>query len=402
MGSPNLPIGERVRYWREKKQRKQAAVAGLCGITEEYLSQIERGLKVPSLPVLHSLAVELGVPMSALLGELNRSEPPARAADVDPHVVSALLGYRLPCGPEPTPTALLRDRVEAAWRMWQTSPTRFTDAAAVLPGLISDLERAVQAVRLGADDSARREVQRVAADLYFMLRSYCRRVGRVDLSLMAADRALRAAEEADDPIRIGAARWNLGHVLLASAEHEAAEQIAALGIRQLAQAAPEDANAVALAGALELIAVVADSRRKRWTKARDRLFTRATAQAQQAGEGNVMWTVFGPTNVELHSMSIDMEAGKAAEALRLADQIDASRLPSIERRFTFQLEVARCHDIRREDPAVLVHLLDLERLAPEDLTRSPLAQDIITRLRRRVRPTYRRQVNALAQRLQVP
>ncbi|MEV7908695.1 helix-turn-helix domain-containing protein [Streptomyces anulatus] len=70
-----LPIGERIRYWREKKQRKQAAVAGLCGITEEYLSQIERGLKIPSLPVLHALAAELGVPVSALLGETPEKSP---------------------------------------------------------------------------------------------------------------------------------------------------------------------------------------------------------------------------------------------------------------------------------------------------------------------------------------
>lgn len=112
-----------------------------------------------------------------------------------------------------------------------------------------------------------------------------------------------------------------------------------------------------------------------------------------------MWTVFGPTNVDLHAVSIEMEAGEATEALRVADQIDTSHLPSVERRFTFLLEVARCYDLRREDPAVLVHLLDLEQLAPEDLARNPLAQDMVARLRRRVRPTYRRQVDALAERL---
>ncbi|GAA3251143.1 helix-turn-helix domain-containing protein [Nonomuraea helvata] len=392
-----LPIGERIRYWREKKQRKQAAVAGLCGITEEYLSQIERGLKIPSLPVLQALAAELGVPISALLGE-KRNELLAENAYVADSVVTALMGYGPTGSAQPVTLAELRERVESAWRIWQTSPKRFTEAASVLPALIVDIENAIRAHRLGSDSAARRDVLRTAADLYFMLRSYCRRAGRVELSLMVADRALRAAEDADDPIRLGAAQWNLGHVLLADGEYEGAKQVALQGIEGL-RALPQDADMIAMAGALELVAVVADARRKQWWQARERLSGNATPRAQQVGEGNTMWTVFGPTNVELHAVSIEMEAGEAAEALRVADQIDTSHLPSMERRFTFLLEVARCYDLRREDPAVLVHLLDLEQMAPEDLARNPLARDMVTRLRRRVRPTYRRQVDALAERL---
>ncbi|WP_433445704.1 helix-turn-helix domain-containing protein [Nonomuraea sp. CA-141351] len=397
MSASALPVGERIRYWREKKQRKQAAVAGLCGITEEYLSQIERGLKLPSLPVLHALATELGVPISALLAG-SQNELPAEIPHIADSVVTALMGYGpLGASSHVTP-AKLRERVESAWLTWQTSPNRYTEVATVLPALIIDTERAVRIHRLNSDAAARREVLRTAADLYFMLRSYCRRAGRVDLSLMVADRALRAAEDADDPIRMAAAQWNLGHVLLADGEYEGAEQIALQGIERL-RAVPEDVDTIAMAGALELVAVVANARRKEWLQARDRLSDHAAPRAQHVGEGNAMWTVFGPTNVELHAVSIEMEAGEAGEALRVADQIDTTRLPSIERRFTFLLEVARCYDLRREDPAVLVHLLDLEQIAPEDLARNPLAQDMVTRLRRRVRPTYRRQVDALAERL---
>ncbi|MGW4791805.1 helix-turn-helix domain-containing protein [Nonomuraea sp. NPDC004297] len=397
MGVSAFHVGERIRYWRERKQRKQAAVAGLCGITVEYLSQIERGLKIPSLPVLQALATELGVPVSALLGE-PRAESPAENARIAEGVVAALMGYGSLTAPQLVTPARLRERVESIWRTWQTSPRRYTEVATVLPPLIVDAEHAVRVHCLGSESAARRDVLRTTADLYFMLRSYCRRAGRNDLSLMVADRALRAAEEAGDPIRVTAAQWNLGHVLLADGEYEGAEQVALRGIERL-RAVPEDADTVAMAGALELVAVVAHARRKRWSQARDRLSHRAARHARRTGEGNAMWTVFGPTNVDLHAVSIEMEAGEATEALRVADQIDTSHLPSVERRFTFLLEVARCYDLRREDPAVLVHLLDLEQLAPEDLARNPLAQDMVARLRRRVRPTYRRQVDALAERL---
>jgi hypothetical protein len=98
-------------------------------------------------------------------------------------------------------------------------------------------------------------------------------------------------------------------------------------------------------------------------------------------------------------MSIEMLAGEATEGLRLADKIDTSRLPSRERQFTFGLEMARCYDLQREDAAVLVHLLTLEDLAPEDMARSLLARDMLLRLQQRVRPTFRRQVTDLATRL---
>ncbi|MEV4837836.1 helix-turn-helix transcriptional regulator [Nonomuraea sp. NPDC049486] len=397
MNAPMPHVGERIRFWREKRQRTQAAVAGLCGITEEYLSQIERGLKVPSLQVLYGLALELSVPVAALLGD-GRDESPSENAYVADSVVTALIGYGPKTHTEPVTAPELRERVESAWRIWQTSPKRFTEAGAILPELIRDTENAIRAHRLSPDSAARRDIHRAAADLYFLLRSYCRRAGRIDLSLMVADRALRSAEEADDPVRSAAAKWNLGHVLLAEGEHEGAQQTAIQGIEALHDL-PKNGDALAMVGALELVAVVADARRKKWWQARERLSGNASQRAAEAGEGNIMWTVFGPTNVELHIVSIEMEAGEAAEALRVADQIDTSHLPSIERRFTFLLEVARCYDLRREDPAVLVHLLDLEAISPEDLARNPLAREMVCRLRRRVRPTYRRQVEALAERL---
>ncbi|KUN57800.1 hypothetical protein AQJ46_45585 [Streptomyces canus] len=134
-------------------------------------------------------------------------------------------------------------------------------------------------------------------------------------------------------------------------------------------------------------------------QARRRLEQRALPLARTAGEGNIQWTVFGPTNWRC-TMSVEMLAGEAGEGLRLADQVDTSRLPSRERQFTFGLEVARCYHQRRDDVAVLVHLLGLEDLAPKDLSRSPVARAMVRDLQLRVRPTFRRKVDALANRLE--
>lgn len=62
-------LGKRLRLARLRQHKQQTVVAGLAGITTDYLYQIERGLKLPSLTVLTELARVLDVPLSALLGE---------------------------------------------------------------------------------------------------------------------------------------------------------------------------------------------------------------------------------------------------------------------------------------------------------------------------------------------
>ncbi|GAA1888608.1 helix-turn-helix transcriptional regulator [Streptomyces durmitorensis] len=400
MSTPRLPVGARIRYHREQAGRSQVAIAGLCGITERYLSLIENGKKSPSPDLLGRLAAELGVTIAALLSDdpIPEAVPAITAA---PSVAHALMGCSTPRSEPAATPGHLRDRIENAWRIWQTSQTRFTEAEELLPALIADVEHAGRVHRTGSDQQARREVSRCAADLYGLLRSYCRRTGRLDLSLMVADRAMRAAEDADDPIRIAAAQWNLGHVLLSHNDAGAvahAREVAVLAVEDL-QHAPAGQEKDAVAGALELVAVVAEARTRRWWDARARLEQRAVPLAKRSGEGNAHHTVFGPTNVRLHAVSIEMLAGEASEGLHVADKIDVSRMPSRERQFTFGLEVTRLYDLRREDAAVLVHLLGLEELAPEDLARSPLAVELVEGLLRRVRPTYRGQAVGLAQRL---
>ncbi|WP_326762790.1 helix-turn-helix domain-containing protein [Streptomyces phaeochromogenes] len=403
VATSHLPIGRNVRSYRRRDGRTLTAIAGLCGITERYLEMIEAGSKVPSADVLARLAAELGVPLAALFTEAPVDEPATRVSTA-PAIARALMGYAPPANAAVLGPAQLRERVETVWRIWQSSRTRFTEIADILPALIEDVEHAVRTHRGAGDAAVRREVLRVAADLYGLLRSYCRRTGRLDLSLMVADRAIRAAEDADDPVRIAVGTWNLGHVLLSHTDPGAVEEakhIALQAVGQLRHAAPASPEAAAVQGALELVAVVSDARRRRWTDARRRLAERAAPLAKQVGEGNIAWTVFGPTNVALHAISVEMLAGDAAEGLRLADQIDTGKLPSRERQFTHRLELASCHALRRDDAAVLVHLLDLEDLAPEDLVHSPFARDMVLQLQRRIRPVFRRQVSGLVERLQL-
>src|ERR1035437_10755671 len=68
---------------------------------------------------------------------------------------------------------------------------------------------------------------------------------------------------------------------------------------------------------LWLVSVVAAVRNNDPWTARDRLREKALPAARMTGDTNVMWTVFGPVNVGLHAVSVEMEMGEAGEALRL-------------------------------------------------------------------------------------
>ena len=62
-----------------------------------------------------------------------------------------------------------------------------------------------------------------------------------------------------------------------------------------------------MTGALWLVSAVAAVRNNDPWTARDRLREKAMPAARVTGDTNVMWTVFGPTNVGLHAVSVEME-----------------------------------------------------------------------------------------------
>jgi transcriptional regulator with XRE-family HTH domain len=396
--SPEVRIGERLRFYRQARGKTQAVVAGLAGVTEDYLSQIERGLKTPTVSLLHRFSKILGVRVSELLGE-SATEHDEAVYPVGYAVQRALMSYSARIDGE-VDLASLRGRVDAAWSIWQGSQHRYTEASDILPSLITDVQATHRALGPTAAEQDRREAERISADLYFLLRTFTKRIGRTDLSLLVADRGVLAAEAADDPVRIAAAKWNLGHILLAQGQPDGAEDVALTAIAELQHdTAADDRDAVAMAGALWLVSVVAAVRNADPWTARDRLREKALPAAQMTGDANVMWTVFGPVNVGLHAMSVEMEMGEAGEALRLADDIDVSGTPSLERQTTFALEVARCYEQKRDDPGVFLHLVNAEASGPEDMRYNTLARDLVHGLLKRARPTYAPQVRALARRI---
>lgn len=223
---------------------------------------------------------------------------------------------------------------------------------------------------------------------------------------MSADRAIRTAELADDPVRLVAAQWNLAHVLLADGHVDGAEDVAMTAADKLqpwlnSHSTSLNTELAALHGALLLVGAMAAVRRgDAWT-ARARVDETARL-AEKVGESNACWTVFGPTNVGMHAASIELVAGQAAEGLRIAERVDHRAAPSIERRIAFLLDQAQGWRQRHDNAQVLLLLLEAEREAPEDMCYRPTSRELIQHLVKRGRRSVAEQAAQMAARLGLP
>ena len=400
--APDIPIGigQRVRFYREGQRKQQAAVAGLAGISVRYLREIEQGRKTPSVPLLYRLADILNVPVSALLGE-PAVEPDSPTHPAIAAVREALMGLSPPQVERSPDLAELRLRVDDVERTWLTSLNRYSETGHVLAQLIQDADRATRAFNAVGELEERRQAHRLAAETYFLARTWFGSAARLDIqqALIAGDRAVRAAEYADDPLWIAVAKWERGHALLSAGQPEASEAVvldAARDIEALTRSS-EDGRYAAAYGALHLVAAISAGRRgDPWT-GRKWIRNEAQPAARRSGESRLFLTSFGPSNVALHEISLETAAGRASEALRLGDAFDPSPLGSVGRRCTFHVELARCYDQRREDLAALHHLQLAQREAPEELRYSLFARDLVRSLVRRARPLHRAEVRRFAQ-----
>lgn len=392
-----ITIGQKVRFYREKRGWKQVVLARMVGVSEDYISMVERGVRTPSSQLTHKIARAVRVPSSVLFDDRPEEDGAGSHAAVDP-VRRALWDHGSQLA---TPSLQeLRSRVEATWSHWQAPQRSYRSVGQSLPHLISGVEQAVRAYRSEGGD-LRREAHRIAADLYGLARTYTRRSGATDLAILTADRQTRHAEAADDPVRLGAGRWNLGHAMLADGQPEAAEDIVLQAVDELEDVIDRDPDARAMYGALQLVAAVASVRTGDAHTARRRLDEVVDPIADQLGETNVQWTSFGPANVALHAVTIEADRWEPAAAIRLADRVAVEGFASAERAFTFHLELARCHEMRNEDHGVLVELLQAEHLSADDMKFARGSHELVNALMNRARPSYAHQVRALAERIGV-
>jgi transcriptional regulator with XRE-family HTH domain len=392
---PDIPTGKLIRLYRIDRKKTTVNVATHAGITVRYLEMIETGTKTPSLPVLRKLAKVLRVRTSALIGEAPSED---HEGPVNPGLAAAeraLYTYRsVSLAGRDTPPELLdlTQRTTAAWDTWLVSPNKYTDTLSVLPDLIVDAKHAVHAY--GRSPEACRQ----ASEVYQLARAVLKHGGRADLVPLVCDRAMRYAEETSDPLLIGAATWYVGQAVLSHDMPQAALDIAMTTAEKFEKLLPDGTpqHFYVYGSLLQLGAIAAVRTGDPW-RARELLRGPARKAPERVGKGKSYHHIFfGPTNLGIHAVSLELEAGEISEALRLADEVDISKIGYSERQTAHIYQLARCYECRNNDTAVFVHLRMAAKICPQDFLYARSARSMVSTLVKRARPSYAAEVREFA------
>jgi len=372
-------------------------LAGLVDRTEDWVSKVERGeIPVDRVSVLVRVADALKVPLSDLLGEQNWSSEQT----VAPQETAALRRVlsTLPGSAKVGPRDLAELEADLLATSRLRAQARYAAAAAALPGLITDLEVASEA----SDGDERPAALGLLARAYGLAVATLVRYGEHDLAWVAADRGIYAAEPTGVPVERALSAYRLAHAFVGAGRLIEAVYVVEAALER-ASVAGTSPDLRALCGALYLPLAVAQARKGDQARAHEAL--REAEALTHGPDGRFtmapdlrLATQYGPANVAVHQVSVAVDLGDPGSALAIAPRVDRREL-SVSRYSRHLIDVALAHNYRRDTPGMVGRLLEVERLAPEQLTHFPLVREMLYAALRRERGPVNAELHGLAERV---
>ncbi|MFF1702381.1 helix-turn-helix domain-containing protein [Streptomyces sp. NPDC058252] len=376
----HLSIGERIAFYRKRRGYTQEVLAGLVGRSTDWLAKAESGRrKPPRIDMLAELARILRVPLGDLVGQSMLVEDERQQDDV-PAVRDALMSprrlSRLLFGPEADaqlPTAApAAVRVEKAWSDYQGG--RLGSVIAALPALLQAAQGLEE--RAGRHDEDSHDCWAVSARTHHLAATTLAKIGESDISWLAAERAMQAADASEDPLVLASAARSGTHALLANGRYEAAMELGDATANWLApQVAESDPAALSLLGMIHLRAAVAAARHQDRPTA-TRLLDRAEVLADDLGSDENYWqTGFGPTNVLLHRLSIELDLDNVAYVVENG-RINVDHMPQ-ERSVSHRIDFARALSLAGHGDDAFAELRKAERASPQLVRNNPRVRETL-------------------------
>ncbi|GAA2724977.1 MULTISPECIES: helix-turn-helix transcriptional regulator [Streptomyces] len=397
----HLTFGQRVRFYRERRELNRQELAELLGRSQDWLYRVETDrLPVNSIRTRTDLADVLRVHLEDLQGSPALLEDHANDQGSVPAIRAALMQSRRLSGNlfdrrEVPRLERIQVEVDRAWTLYQGS--EYARLGEVLPGLLADTRLALHSHRTGREQGKARRGFALALHVTAV---YLRKLGETNLAWTAIDQGDMAASELGDPVVTLAVRRGVAHVQLGAGLAEEAVRVTQDAANDVSAAwwrsSPE---AVSVYGTLFLGGAIAAARSGDRALSSEMLRRAQEAADRLGADRNDMWTSFGPANVEIHRLATALEFEKVDEALALVTRPQAGRLAAglpVERQARFRLDMARTYgEAHRLDDA-LTHLKRAFRTAPEQIRAHGFARDLARRL---AKQTRRRDVHELAVRL---
>ncbi|MEU4693820.1 helix-turn-helix transcriptional regulator [Actinoplanes sp. NPDC023714] len=395
-------VGERIRARRLLRGWSIRYAASRAGISHATWSRIERGLQgADNRFMLADLAGALECAPADLAG--TGVPAPDRAAAA---AQAGVLGLRRalvdtdlseppsePASPRPAPPiAELRRTTALADALYRACD--YAGAARVYPDLLRDLH-----TETAGPDHA--EALRLLCEATSNAATVLRNLGHPADAWLAAERCRDAADASGDPVLRGGAAYALARSALACGSFQRGQTIAERAVNDLSGHLSRPGGPEIL-GSLYLVAALAGRSRNRLDDSRDWL-DEASALARRTGETDTMGMFFGPTNVNIWRMSIEVDDGDPIRVVEIARRTDPAAIEAGVRQVFYYADTARALTrIGGRDREAIRFLLTAERIAPQHVrTSADLAAAVRTLLERSNRQAGGTALRGLGERMHI-
>jgi transcriptional regulator with XRE-family HTH domain len=357
-------IGERIRARRELRGWSQRYAADRAGISHTSWQRIEAGTQRTDRYMIADIAAALECSITELTGQpYSPADRRLETAHINAERVwRVLMAYPLtePAQSEAVPARALTMESELVRDLYNRC-----DYAGTLQRLVSLIPQ------LHVSKS-RRSTLEMMIPVYGAAMGSLLNVGRPAQALLAAERCAETAEELDDAVALAVAATNRARVMAFSGAYRPARSVC----DRAADALDHDLGAPA---ALDLLGFLHLARSHHAAGMHDVAtseahLAEAVSVASRTGETRSWDMAWGPRNVALWTMALQLDTGRAGKAIETGTSVKLAGLPAV-RQVYFYMDMARgLADVRRGNEAVRM-LLTAEKVGAQHTRSSPAARE---------------------------
>ncbi|MEU6290319.1 helix-turn-helix transcriptional regulator [Streptomyces sp. NPDC046988] len=379
-------IGRRIKRQRLNLGMTQADLAAAVGKTQGWVSKVEGGkIELDSAGLINQIAAALHCHPNVLLerpyvGTIGENQWQAAAASI----VRELRRYDL--------TPVFDGAPRSSAELWRdmTRLHRLRDAAANVAILkaLPDLFREARALAEVSSGHEREEAFAVYAVCCKFAHTAAHALGHPELIAMACERAAWSAQLSADPLMPAVADWMRVWDMWATADWQDSIDLSDKALRSVQHEYDRgDPLALRVWGTLQLRAAVSCARGGNPREAEDRLgHARAASNRMDALMGPPLYDrhslTFSTGNVQIHRVSVALEAGDQTKALDLNRRADPGHLAPLpkSRRGHHHMDLARAWLWDGNRDKALAELEEAERIAPQLVRNHPIARATLRKI----------------------
>jgi hypothetical protein len=243
----------------------------------------------------------------------------------------------------------------------------YAGAGRLLPDLLRDLHAA-------SAGPERRAALPLLCDAAFMASAIVRNLGHPAEAWLAAERSREAAEAADDPVLVGYAAFARAGAASACGAFGRSLALAGTAVDAL-QPHLSAPGGMETTGMLMLVCADASRGLRRLDDSRA-WSAQASDLAARTGESDALGLFFGPTNVNIWRIGIEADGGEPGRAAEIAHGTNPAVITAGCRQVFYYADTARAYaKLRGRDQDAVRYLLTAERIAPQHVHTSPVAQE---------------------------